>query len=116
VEKCGQRIFTDQEYVEQGCEMVEKGTWKTESPNDAIVIGLKELPEGDQSPLKHTHIFFAYCYKCQALWRDILPRFDKGNGVILDLEFLADGKGRRSGIMRGLLCQLPYLHDYLSLQ
>lgn len=29
---------------------------------DAIIVGLKELPEGD-FPLVHSHIFFAHIYK-----------------------------------------------------
>jgi saccharopine dehydrogenase (NAD+, L-lysine-forming) len=56
---------------------------------------LKELPENDDSPLHHTHIFFAHCFKEQGGWKEILHRFDQGNGTILDLEFLNDASGRR---------------------
>jgi saccharopine dehydrogenase (NAD+, L-lysine-forming) len=34
------------------------------APKDTIVLGLKELPE-DGSPIEHTHIYFAHCYKNQ---------------------------------------------------
>lgn len=62
---------------------------------DAYIVGLKELPENDNSPLQHTHIFFAHCFKNQAGWKEILNRFKTGKGTILDLEFLNDNQGRR---------------------
>jgi hypothetical protein len=76
-----------------GCPLVEKGCWKTNAPSDAFVIGLKELPENDTSPLSHPHIFFAHCYKKQSGWKEVLQRFDQGGGLILDMEFLNDENG-----------------------
>jgi len=93
VERSADRIFPDALYQEAGCELVEAGSWKS-APESTLIIGLKELPEED-SPLKHRHIFFAHCYKEQTGWRDILARFDKGKGTILDLEFLVNDQGRR---------------------
>ena len=87
VENCEQRIFKDQEFADVGCKMVEKGTWK-QAPEDAYIIGLKELPEGDFSPLKHKHIMFAHCYKNQDGWAPVLNRWVQGKGLLLDLEFL----------------------------
>jgi saccharopine dehydrogenase (NAD+, L-lysine-forming) len=78
-----------------GCSLVPALSWKTEAPADAYIVGLKELPENDDSPLHHTHIFFAHCFKNQSGWKEILHRFDQGNGTILDLEFLNDANGRR---------------------
>lgn len=94
VEKSVDRIFDDEEYERMGCTLVPTLTWK-DAPADAYIIGLKELPENDDSPLSHQHIFFAHCFKNQGGWKEILNRFIKGNGTILDLEFLADEKGRR---------------------
>lgn len=37
---------------------------------DAVIVGLKELPEGDY-PLVHSHIFFAHIYK---VLFDVQPR------------------------------------------
>ncbi|ORX93653.1 Formate/glycerate dehydrogenase catalytic domain-like protein [Basidiobolus meristosporus CBS 931.73] len=93
VEKCEQRIFDDKEYADAGCTIVPGGAWKN-APKDAYIIGLKELPE-ETTPLEHTHIFFAHCFKNQGGWKDILGRFVAGNGTILDLEFLNDENGRR---------------------
>ncbi|RKP27090.1 hypothetical protein SYNPS1DRAFT_13210 [Syncephalis pseudoplumigaleata] len=94
VERCSQRIFKDAEYEAVDCEMAPHGTWQTDAPADAYIVGLKELPE-ENTPLKHTHIFFAHCYKQQAGWQDILGRFRDGQGTLLDLEFLTDAQGRR---------------------
>jgi saccharopine dehydrogenase (NAD+, L-lysine-forming) len=58
------------------------------------IIGLKELP-ASTSPLPHTHIQFAHCYKRQAGWTDVLARFRHGGGTLYDLEFLTDASGRR---------------------
>jgi saccharopine dehydrogenase (NAD+, L-lysine forming) len=67
---------------------VPKGSWRT-APVEAYILGLKELPENDDSPLFHKHIMFAHCYKQQGGWKDVLSRFAKGNGLLLDLEFLS---------------------------
>src|SRR5271170_4199288 len=49
-------------------------------------------------PLKHVHVQFAHCYKQQAGWEKVLGRFARGNGVLLDLEFLTDSNGRRVAV------------------
>ncbi|KAI9310736.1 hypothetical protein BX666DRAFT_2021601 [Dichotomocladium elegans] len=95
VERSDLRIFDDEEYAKVGCPLVPALSWKTDAPADAYIVGLKELPENDNSPLRHTHIFFAHCFKNQAGWKELLHRFDAGNGTILDLEFLNDEHGRR---------------------
>ncbi|KAI8643446.1 hypothetical protein BD408DRAFT_342396 [Parasitella parasitica] len=95
VEQSTQRIFDDKEYGDIGCTIVPFQSWKTKAPPDAYIVGLKELPENDDSPLHHTHIFFAHCFKNQSGWKELLSRFDAGKGTILDLEFLNDKQGRR---------------------
>jgi saccharopine dehydrogenase (NAD+, L-lysine-forming) len=59
-----------------------------------IIVGLKEL-DPDSFPLEHVHVQFAHCYKNQAGWQDVLGRFFRGGGTLLDLEFLVDESGRR---------------------
>jgi len=73
---------------------VETGSWRT-APTEYFIVGLKELPENDESPLKHRHIFFGHCYKYQKGWKELLARFSAGGGTLLDMEFLNDDKGRR---------------------
>lgn len=94
IERSSQRAFKDKEFERLGFPMVPEGSWR-HAPKDAYIIGLKELPENDNSPLKHTHIQFAHCYKNQEGWREVLSRFPAGNGLLYDLEFLQDDNGRR---------------------
>lgn len=94
VEECPNRIVPVEDYKAVGCTIVGRGTWEADAPQDAIIFNLKELPESDK-PLTRTHIYFAHCFKYQHGWKDLLARFNKGNGRVLDLEFLTDDKGRR---------------------
>ena len=71
---------------------MEHGGWKT-APADNFIVGLKELPENDTSPLRHRHIFFGHCFKGQFGWKELLKRFVDGGGALLDMEFLNDEKG-----------------------
>ncbi|KAH3900103.1 Saccharopine dehydrogenase [NAD(+), L-lysine-forming] [Saccharomycodes ludwigii] len=94
VEQSPQSTFNIDEYKKAGAIIVPAGSWKT-APKDRIIIGLKEMPETDTFPLHHEHIQFAHCYKNQAGWQDVLGRFKRGNGLLYDLEFLENDKGRR---------------------
>ncbi|OBT86965.1 saccharopine dehydrogenase [Pseudogymnoascus sp. 03VT05] len=93
IERSPERIFDDAEFEAVGATLVPENTWR-EAPADHIILGLKELPEED-FPLKHVHIQFAHCYKNQGGWESVLSRFPRGNGTLLDLEFLVDERGRR---------------------
>jgi saccharopine dehydrogenase (NAD+, L-lysine-forming) len=57
---------------------------------------LKELEERHFA-LKHTHVQFVHVYKSQKGWEKILARYARGEGSLLDLEFLQlqDGSKRR---------------------
>ncbi|OLY81128.1 Saccharopine dehydrogenase [NAD(+), L-lysine-forming] [Smittium mucronatum] len=94
VERWNDRIFNISEFEKIGCQIVEPNTWRT-APLDAIIVGLKELPENDSTPLVHRHIFFAHCFKQQTGWKELLHRFIEGKGTIYDLEFLVDDNKRR---------------------
>eukprot|EP01097_Dermamoeba_algensis_P001804 TRINITY_DN1690_c0_g1_i1.p1 TRINITY_DN1690_c0_g1~~TRINITY_DN1690_c0_g1_i1.p1 ORF type:complete len:365 (+),score=97.36 TRINITY_DN1690_c0_g1_i1:84-1178(+) len=93
IEKSSTRCFSDEEYSSVGCTLVPTGTWQT-APSDAYIFGLKELPDSDE-PLTHTHVFFGHCFKEQKGWKELLNRFKKGGGCLLDMEFLVDEHGRR---------------------
>lgn len=72
------RIFPDSEYEKVGCTIVKSQTWP-QAPEDAFILGLKELPLENQFPgiphaLKHKHIYFAHCYKGQSDWKETLGR------------------------------------------
>ncbi len=80
-------------FVQAGCEIAPENSWP-EAPQDAIIFGLKELPE-DGAPLVHRHIMFGHAYKGQPAGRVLLQRFKAGGGVLYDLEYLVDAGGRR---------------------
>ncbi len=80
-------------YREAGCEIVAENSWP-DAPVDAIIFGLKELPE-DGTPLVHRHIMFGHAYKGQADGHVLLERFKAGGGTLYDLEYLVAEDGRR---------------------
>ncbi|MGW2517530.1 saccharopine dehydrogenase [Streptomyces sp. NPDC001617] len=93
VEESPQRIFPVEEYEAAGCGVVPAGTWVS-APGDAVILGLKELPD-EPGELPHRHIFFGHAYKRQPGAEALLRRFAAGGGSLLDLEYLVDDDGRR---------------------
>lgn len=93
VEQSASRAVPLQGFQDAGCEIAAEGSWPG-APGDAIVFGLKELPE-DGTPLRHRHILFGHAYKGQPAGRVLLDRFRAGGGVLYDLESLVDETGRR---------------------
>jgi saccharopine dehydrogenase (NAD+, L-lysine-forming) len=94
VERSSQSIFDDREFEEIGCQCVAENSWQDQAPQDAYILGLKELP-ASTTPLKHRHIYFAHAYKEQEGWKDVLGRFNAGGGALFDLEYLTNETGRR---------------------
>lgn len=94
VERSPTRCHPDEEYEKIGATMVKSETWFTDAPKDAIIIGLKELPDNDDD-MERNHIFFAHCYKNQGGWDQVLSKFARGKGLLWDLEFLVHENGRR---------------------
>ncbi|MGX1134507.1 saccharopine dehydrogenase (NAD+, L-lysine-forming) [Streptomyces glaucescens] len=93
VEESPQRVFPIEEYEAVGCGVAAAGSWVS-APPDAVVLGLKELP--DEPPvLTHRHVFFGHAYKRQPGAAALLRRFTAGGGTLLDLEYLVDDSGRR---------------------
>ncbi|MFK5634400.1 MULTISPECIES: saccharopine dehydrogenase [unclassified Ornithinimicrobium] len=91
VEDSPTRIVPLAEYLAVGCTAAPVGSW-VEAPQGAVVVGIKELPQ-DPADLQHTHVFFAHAYKGQDGADEVLDRFRRGGGELLDVEFLTvDGK------------------------
>lgn len=93
VEKSSVRAIPLAGYIAAGCEIADENLWP-DAPKDAIIFGLKELPE-DGTPLTHRHIMFGHAYKGQPAGRVLLQRFKAGGGTLYDLEYLVDEAGRR---------------------
>ncbi|WP_040819195.1 saccharopine dehydrogenase [Litoreibacter arenae] len=93
VEKSISRAIGIDGYAATGCDIAPEGSWP-DAPRDAIIFGLKELPE-DGTPLPHRHIMFGHAYKGQPSGRILLDRFKAGGGTLYDLEYLVGEDGRR---------------------
>jgi len=93
VEDSPVRAIKDAAYHATGADRAAAGSWR-EAPTDAIIFGLKELPD-DGTPLPHRHIMFGHAYKGQPDGLRLLDRFKAGGGTLYDLEYLVDTDGRR---------------------
>lgn len=93
VEDSDQRCIPLDAYAAVGCATAPQGSWP-DAPEDAIIFGLKELPENGL-PLRHRHIMFGHAYKGQPTGQVLLQRFRAGGGTLYDLEYLTDSTGRR---------------------
>lgn len=80
-------------YLQAGATAAPYASWP-DAPQDAIIFGLKELPE-DDTPLPHRHIMFGHAFKGQPAGARLLARFRAGGGTLYDLEYLTDDTGRR---------------------
>ncbi len=93
VEKSSVRAIPLGGYIAAGCTIAPENAWPN-APADAIIFGLKELPE-DGTPLPHRHIMFGHAFKGQPAGQVLLKRFKAGGGTLYDLEYLVDEAGRR---------------------
>jgi len=93
VEQSDVRAIPIEGYRKAGAEIAAQNSWP-QAPEDAIIFGLKELPE-DGTPLPHRHIMFGHAFKGQPAGQDLLRRFKAGGGTLYDLEYLVDTDGRR---------------------
>ncbi len=93
VEESAQRVFDLEEYAAAGAEVAPTGSW-TEAPDDAVVLGIKELPD-EPAELRHHHVYFAHAFKGQDDAAFTLGRFEAGGGRLSDIEYLTGEDGRR---------------------
>ncbi|MGR3289609.1 MAG: saccharopine dehydrogenase [Paracoccaceae bacterium] len=93
VESSSVRAIQIDGYREVGCHIVAQNSWP-DAPDDAIIFGLKELPD-DGTPLRHSHIMFGHAYKGQSDGQVLLKRFVAGGSTLFDLEYLIGEDDRR---------------------
>jgi saccharopine dehydrogenase (NAD+, L-lysine-forming) len=93
VEDSPHRVMPTEDYARAGVVIAPQGSWPT-APDDAIIFGLKELPD-DGIPLRHRHVMFGHAFKGQPAGQVLLRRFQAGGGKLYDLEYLTDDTGRR---------------------
>ena len=82
------RIYTDSEYTACGA-IVTNDKWYNEKFKKAMIVGLKELENMDRLN-KHTHMYFAHCYKNQAGSRGILKQFARSGSYLYDFEYFLE--------------------------
>lgn len=93
VERSENRIIDNSEYEAAGCEMIDAGGWM-DPPEDALILGLKELPD-EPAVIRNPHILFAHAYKEQTGWKEMLQRFVDGGADVLDIEYMTRENGVR---------------------
>jgi saccharopine dehydrogenase (NAD+, L-lysine-forming) len=93
IEESDVRAIAIDGYRAAGAAIAAQNSWP-DAPADAIIFGLKELPE-DGTPLPHRHIMFGHAFKGQPAGQELLKRFKAGGGTLYDLEYLVDENGRR---------------------
>ena len=69
VEASDTRIISTKDYKDADAKLSLQALGKT--PEDAIIFGLKELPNND-TPLKHSHIMFGHAFKGQLSGKKLL--------------------------------------------
>ena len=93
VEDSPTRCIPTDRYAAAGAKIQRRNSWP-DAPRDAIIFGLKELPE-DGTPLPHRHIMFGHAFKGQPAGQRLLARFKEAAGTLYDLEYLVDETNRR---------------------
>ncbi len=93
VEKSAQRVFDDIEYQAAGARLVEPESWYHADPSKTVILGLKRF---QPIPLEipHTHIMFAHAYKAQPNSKRLRKAFQKGGGLLYDIEQLVENNQR----------------------
>lgn len=93
IEESKSRILKTTDYSKSGCTIAKEHSWP-EAPLDAIIFGLKELPN-DESKLNHRHVMFGHAFKGQTSGLALLKRFKSDGGTLYDIEYLTDISGKR---------------------
>jgi saccharopine dehydrogenase (NAD+, L-lysine-forming) len=117
VEDSANRAISTDAYRAVGCSIATPNSWP-DAPRDAIIFGLKELPE-DGTPLPHRHIMFGHAFKGQHSGAGLLRRFKAGGGTLYDLEYLVDESGRRVaafGYWAGYAGAMVAMHCWIAQQ
>jgi saccharopine dehydrogenase (NAD+, L-lysine-forming) len=108
IQYCLNRIYHNNDYVEQGG-IITKEEWFSPRFKNAIIIGIKELKNLDQLD-NHCHLYFSHSFKNQTNSEYILTNFKNSNSRLYDFEYILDSANKRyiafgyySGIVGGIL-------------
>ena len=93
VEQSSVRAIPIDGYAAAGCEIAAENLWP-KAPAEAIIFGLKELPE-DGTALTTATSCSAMPSRASPRAKSCSKRFKAGKGTLYDLEYLVDETGRR---------------------
>lgn len=118
VQKSHFRIYSDQEYEENGA-IVTDLPWYDQMFQHSLIVGLKEFPELDRLS-KHSHLFFSHSFRKQANSDKILDAFCSTQSKLFDFEYVTDDEknrllafGEYSGLVGAVLGLLFYENSFL---
>ena len=118
VQKSPHRVYSDQEYEENGA-IITDLLWYEPIFQHGLIVGLKEFPELDKLA-GHSHLFFSHSFKKQANSIAILNAFQTTQSKIYDFEYITDENHQRllafgeySGFVGAVLGLLFYEHSFL---
>ena len=114
VEKSIIRCFTDLEYSDVGCILIDNYLNLTHPVQDMLIVGLKDLPINSRHYI-YNHLYFSHSFKNQRNSKNILQLFKSNGGNIYDLEYFTDKNrlftfGFYSGIVGCYLGLLQYYY------
>ena len=72
IEESTDRIIPTESYSNVGCVISKKHSWQS-APKEAIILGLKELPENIEK-LEHKHIMFGHAFKGQSDRKELFEK------------------------------------------
>jgi len=118
VQKSPHRIYSDQDYEENGAILTEL-PWFDPIFQHSLIVGLKEFPELDRLA-GHSHLFFSHSYRKQTNAKTILSAFRKSKSKIFDFEYITDENQQRllafgeySGMVGAVLGLIFNEHSFL---
>ena len=118
-EKDSKRCYSDIEYIENGCIMIDSFRDLSHNIDQMLIVGLKELDYNLDYIFNYNHLYFSHTFKNQSNSHTILNNFKQGGGTIYDLEYFMESNNRlfAFGFYAGIVgCYLGLLQFYYKKQ
>jgi len=119
VEKNYKRCYSDDEYIDSGCILIDNYIDLQHNIDDMLIVGLKELDYNLDYHFKYNHLYFSHTFKNQLNSINILSKFKQYDGSIYDLEYFTENNNRlfAFGFHAGIAgCYLGLLQYYYKKQ
>ena len=120
VEKDTNRCYSDTEYIDNDCIIIDNYIDLPHNIDDMLIVGLKELDYSLNYVFNYNHLYFSHTFKNQSNSNYILQKFREAGGTIYDLEYFMDSNNKRLfafGFHAGITgCYLGLLQYYYKKQ